>query len=154
MPNVLSAIDTAKEHEIPVVMVQHTLLSENATAFLKGTHGWELHESVKDLHVEHYVEKNLPSSFVGTDLREWLEVNEIDTVVISGYMTQFCCDSTAKHAMHLGYNVEFLSDATATLGFEDSVGKVSAEELHRAILRHQAARFSHVLSKEEWIEQL
>ena len=90
---------------------------------------------------------------MGTDLQEWLEENEIDTVFISGYMTQFCCDSTAKYAM-LGYNVEFMSDATAMLGFENNAGKVSAEELHRAILVHQAARFSYVLNTQEWIEKV
>ena len=152
LPNILSLIDTAKTHNIPVVMIQHTLLSKNATAFLSQTNGWELHESVKEIEVEHYVEKNYPSAFVGTDLQEWLEKNNIDTVVISGYMTQFCCDTTAKYAMHLGYNVEFMSDATATLGFENNVGKVSAEELHRAILVHQAARFSYVLSTKEWMQ--
>jgi nicotinamidase-related amidase len=154
LPNVLSLIDVAKLHNIPIVIVQHTLLAENATAFLKGSEGWKLHDSVKDIEPEHYVQKNYPSSFVGTDLQEWLEANDIDTVVISGYMTQFCCDSTAKYAMHLGYNVEFLSDATATLGFENSAGKVSAEELHRAVLVHQAARFSYVLSTKEWIEKV
>lgn len=152
LPNILTLIEKAKSHNIPVVMIQHTLLAENATAFIKGSKGWELHDSVKNIQPQHYVEKNLPSSFVATDLQEWLENNDIDTVTICGYMTQFCCDSTAKHAMHLGYNVEFMSDATATLGFENNAGKVSAEELHHAILVHQAARFSYVLSTKEWMQ--
>ena len=153
LPNVLKAIAHAKASNIPVVMIQHTLTKEGATAFVKNSDGWSLHEDVKDIEVEHYVQKTLPSAFVGTDLEVWLEANGIDTVVISGYMTQFCCDSTAKHAMHLGYNVEFFSDGTATLGFENSAGAVSAEELHRAILVQQAARFSYVLSVDEWIEK-
>jgi nicotinamidase-related amidase len=154
LPNILQMIKVAKEQNIPIVMVQHTLLGKNAKAFIKGSVGWELHESVKDLKVDFYIEKNYPSAFVGTDLQEWLEKNEIDTLVISGYMTQFCCDSTAKYAFHLGYNVEFLSDATATLGFLNNAGKVSAEELHRAILVHQAARFSYVLNTQKWIHKV
>lgn len=154
LPNVLAAIDAAKEAGIPVVIVQHTMTSPGASAFVKGSDGWELHDAVKGIEVDHYVEKNLPSSFVGTDLQAWLDGNGIDTVVISGYMTQFCCDTTAKYAMHLGYNVEFLSDATATLGFENEAGRVSAEELHRAILVQQAARFSHVLPTEAWIANI
>ena len=154
LSNILQMIKVAKEQNIPIVMVQHTLLGQNAKAFIKGSEGWELHESVKDLDSDHYIEKNYPSAFVGTDLQKWLEDNEIDTLVISGYMTQFCCDSTAKYAFHLGYNVEFMSDATATLGFENNAGKVSAEELHRAILVHQAARFSYVMSTREWIQRV
>lgn len=45
----------------------------------------------------------------------WLRGQVIDTVVISGYMTQMCCDTTARQALHLGFSVEFLSDATGTL---------------------------------------
>ncbi len=154
LPNVLAAIDAAKEAGIPVVIVQHTMTSPGASAFVKGSDGWELHDALKGIEADHYVEKHLPSSFVGTDLQAWLDGNGIDTVVISGYMTQFCCDTTAKYAMHLGYNVEFLSDATATLGFENEAGRVSAEELHRAILVQQAARFSHVLPTEAWIANI
>lgn len=154
LPNVLQTIHAARESGIPIVMIQHTMPDPDAQAFAKGTPAWELHSSVRDIEADHYVEKNFPSSFVGTDLEAWLREHEIDTVVISGYMTQFCCDTTAKYAMHLGFSVEFLSDATATLGFENDAGKVSAEELHRAILVHQAARFSHVLSTETWIENI
>jgi len=154
MPNIMSVIKTAKEVQIPIVMVQHTATAENAKAFVKGTFGWELHDSIKDMNVSHYVEKTLPSSFVGTDLEDWLRKNSIDTVVISGYMTQNCCDATARYACHLGFNVEFLSDATATLAFENKAGKVTAEELHRAILVAQQFRFSDVMSTKEWIEKV
>ncbi len=152
LPNILSAVKSAKAEGIPVVIVQHSMTGDGTTAFVKGSDGWELHDAVKKIKPAHYVEKHLPSSFVGTDLQSWLDANGIDTVVISGYMTQFCCDTTARYAMHLGYNVEFLSDGTATLGFENGAGKVGAEELHRAILVVQAARFSHVIPTEKWIE--
>jgi nicotinamidase-related amidase len=154
LPNVLTAIEAAKEANIPVVVVQHTLKTPNAKAFIKDTDGWELLDEIKNIKYDHYVEKNFPSSFVGTDLEEWLRANGIDTVVISGYMTQFCCDTTARYAYHMGFKVEFLSDATATLAFENSAGKVTAEELHRAILVVQAARFSDVLSTKEWLDKI
>ena len=54
------------------------------------------------------IKKAFPGSFTGTDLEEWLIKHEIDTLVISGYMTQMCCDTTAKQAFHQGFNVEFL----------------------------------------------
>jgi nicotinamidase-related amidase len=75
-------------------------------------------------------------------------------VTIAGYMTQMCCDTTARQAMHLGFRVEFLSDATGTLAFRNSAGDVSAEELHRAILVTQQARFSQVMTAGEWIGKL
>jgi len=147
--NIVTVINVAEDANIPIVMVQHT---SKAKAFVKGTHGWELHESVKNAKTAHTIEKTMASSFVSTDLEEWLRKNDIDTVVISGYMTQHCCDTTARYAHHLGFNVEFLSDATGTLAFENTAGKATAEELHHATLVEQAFRFSSVMSTGEWKE--
>ncbi len=149
--NILEAIKISQKFDIPIIMVQHTSTVKDAKAFVKGTFGWELHDSVKDIKVHHYIEKTFPSAFVDTDLENWLKKNGINTVVVSGYMTQHCCDTTARYAHHLGFNVEFLSDATATLDFENKAGKVNAEELHRATLVEQQFRFSDVLSVAKWI---
>jgi nicotinamidase-related amidase len=65
-----------------------------------------------------------------------------------------CCDTTARQAVHLGYQVEFLSDATGTLDFSNEAGAVKAEELHRATLVTQQFRFSKVQSVEAWIDSL
>jgi len=149
--NIVPAIQAASDAHIPIIMVQHTA---KAKAFVKGTEGWELHESVKNIKASHTIEKTMASSFVGTDLEAWLRKNYIDTVVISGYMTQHCCDTTARYAHHLGFNVEFLSDATGTLAFENKGGKATAEELHRATLVEQAFRFSNVMSTQAWIDTI
>lgn len=100
------------------------------------------------------IAKQLPGSFTGTDLGPWLERVGADTVAICGYMTQMCCDTTSRQAFHRGYKVEFLSDATGTLDMANYAGRVSAEELHRAILVTQAARFAQVLATQEWIASL
>jgi len=152
--NILKVIDYSDKVNIPVVIVQHSSIIPEKTTFIKGSDEWELHDKIKEVNFQHYVEKNMPSSFVGTDLQEWLDTNGIDTVVISGYMTQMCCDTTARYAKHLGYNVEFLSDATGTLSIENKGGKVSAEELHRSILVAQAMGFSEVLSSDEWMKEV
>lgn len=152
--NILEAINFSNEENIIVVVIQHTSIHKDAKTFLKGTNGWELHDKIKNAKYNHYIEKTLPSSFVDTNLQNYLQENNIDTVVISGYMTQMCCDTTARYAMHLGYNVEFLSDATGTLDIENAGGKVSAKELHTSILVSQAMRFSKVLSLKEWKDNI
>ncbi len=65
-----------------------------------------------------------------------------------------CCDTTARQALHLGFSVEFLSDATGTLQISNYAGNVTAEELHRAILVTQAMRLSKVSSTDEWVENI
>lgn len=152
--NIIKVIDVAKEHDIPVIVVQHTSSQNNAGTFQKGSKEWEIHDEISNRGYDCLIEKNLPGSFTGTNLEEILKKNEIDTVVICGYMTQMCCDTTSRQAFHLGYSVEFLSDATGTLNISNNAGTVTAEELHRSILVTQAMRFSKVISTSEWIQTL
>ncbi len=152
--NIIKVMDIANENEIHVILIQHTNPGEDAVTFKKGTDEHEISEEILKRNYDKIIEKNLPGSFTGTELESWLKENNIDTVVISGYMTQMCCDTTARQAMHLGFKVEFLRDATGTLDISNSAGEINAEELHKAILVTQAMRFSTVMTTEEWIENI
>ncbi len=152
--SILKVIDFSNQKDIPVVLIQHTNTGENTFTFKKGTCEHEIHEDVLKRDYNKIIEKHLPGSFTGTELESWLKENNIETVTICGYMTQMCCDTTARQAMHRGYNVEFLSDATGTLDISNSAGEISAPELHKAILVTQAMRFSKVISTKEWINDL
>jgi nicotinamidase-related amidase len=154
LDNIVKAMDAASNNYIPIVVVQHTALQPESMTFRKGSHEWALHPAIESKSFDYLVEKNIPGSFTGTDLELWLRERSIDTVVISGYMTQMCCDTTARQAMHLGFSVEFLSDATGTLQISNSAGTVTDEEMQRAILVTQAMRFSKVLTTKQWIEGL
>jgi nicotinamidase-related amidase len=150
---ILTAMDYACAAHIPVVVIQHTNPDPEAVTFRKGTDAWELHHDIKQRHADIIIEKNLPGSFTLTMLDAYLKKNGISTVTIAGYMTQMCCDTTARQAFHRGYTVNFLSDATGTLSFTNSAGSISDADLHRAILVTQQQRFSCVLTTDEWICQ-
>jgi nicotinamidase-related amidase len=152
--NVLSAMDAAHAKGVPVVVIQHASPQPDASIFRKGSKEWELHPEVAARMHATLIHKSLPGSFTGTGLEAWLRQHGVDTLVIAGYMTQMCCDTTARQAMHLGFGVEFLSDGTGTLPIKNDAGEVSAEELHRAILVTQQMRFSRVLKTGNWIDQL
>jgi nicotinamidase-related amidase len=107
---------------MPVFFIQHTALDPEAKTFIKGTREWELHGKIKDKKYTYLIEKNYPGSFTNTNLEELLKQKNIDTVVIAGYMSHMCCDTTARQAYHLGYQVEFLSDATGTLSVSNYAG--------------------------------
>ena len=139
---------------IPVAVIQHAFAEPNKPFFQKGTLGWELHPEVAVRPRDVLIEKNLPGSFTGTGLEQWLRERGISTVTIAGYMTHMCCDTTARQAVHRGFQVEFLSDATGTLPLSNSAGQVTAEELHRSILCAQQMLLSEVLPSSEWITRL
>ncbi len=154
LSNVFSAMDAARAHSVPVVAIQHAAPQPDSSVFRKGSKEWELHPEMASRPHDVLIHKSLPGSFTETQLEAWLRERGVETVVISGYMTQMCCDTTARQAMHLGFGVEFLSDATGTLDVQNEAGKVSGEELHRAILVTQQMRFSEVLPTSDWIKRL
>jgi len=154
LDNITRAMDEAKSHDIPIIVVQHSATTPLSKGFQKGSESWKLHPEIDRRYRDVLIEKTLPGSFTGTILESYLKEHKIDTVTITGYMTQMCCDTTARQAFHLDLSVEFLSDATGTLDFSNYAGSVTAEQLHNAILVTQALRFSKVMTTQEWVESL
>lgn len=154
LSNIARVMDVATTQGIPTIVVQHTFAQPDAPFFKRDTAEWQLHPEVADRACDLLIEKNYPGCFTGTELEAWLKERGIDTLVIAGYMSHMCCDTTARQAMHLGLNVEFLSDATGTLAVSNSAGSVSGEEMHRSILVAQQMMISTVLSTDEWIDRV
>jgi nicotinamidase-related amidase len=153
LEQIVQAMDAAAGR-IPVIVIQHHFADPSMPFFQKGTPGWELHPAVAQRPRDELIHKQLPGSFTGTLLEDWLRDRQIDTVTVAGYMTHMCCDTTARQAVHRGFKVEFLSDATGTLPLANSAGSVTAEELHRSILCAQQMLLSEVLSVADWQRQL
>lgn len=151
LDTILKAMDGAHDSRVPVVVIRHTSMAPEAATFRKGTPAWELHDEIKRRQADVLIEKNLPGSFTGTGLEQWLQDHAISTVSIAGYMTQICCDTTARQAFHRRYAVNFLSDATGTLDITNNAGFISAAGLHHAILITQQQKFARVMTTDEWI---
>lgn len=151
--NVTRAMDAAAEAGIKIVVVKQ-MAPETSPIFAKGSHGGELHPEIARRRRDHYVEKVLPSAFTGTDLEAWLRANDVDTIVVVGYMTHNCDLSTIIHAVHMGFAVEFLSDATGSVPYANSAGYASAEEIHRVVSIVLQSRFAAVLGTSDWIDRL
>jgi len=103
LENISLAIQASQHSKIPVIVIQHAAKEPQSPIFAKGSSGWELHPSIKAQRADCLIEKHFPGSFTGTELEVYLKEHQIDTVTISGYMTQVCCDTTARQAFHLGY---------------------------------------------------
>ncbi|MDX8515456.1 cysteine hydrolase family protein [Mesorhizobium captivum] len=151
--NVARAMDAATAAGIKVVVVKQ-MAPETSPIFAKGSHGSELHPEIARRARDHYVEKTLPSAFTGTDLEDWLRANGIDTIAVVGYMTHNCDLSTIIHAVHMGFAVEFLSDASGSVPYANCAGYASAEDIHRVVSVVLQSRFAAVLKTAEWIDCL
>jgi nicotinamidase-related amidase len=59
----------------------------------------------------------------------------IERVIVSGFMTQMCCDTTTREAAHRGFKVTLLSDATAAMDVKALDGTVIPhDQVHRTHL--------------------
>jgi nicotinamidase-related amidase len=153
LEQILGAMDAAAGR-VPTIVAQHHFPQPDRPFFQKGTPGWELNPEIKARPHDLLIEKTMPGSFTGTSLEAWLRDRDVETVTIAGYMTHMCCDTTARQAVHRGFTVEFLRDATGTLALSNAAGEVSAEELHRSVLCAQQMLLSEVLDVQSWIERL
>jgi len=85
------------------------------------------------------------SSFVETGLEERLRQLAVEKVVICGFMTNCCCDSTARDAHSRGFFVDFVIDATGTPGTEN----YDEAEVRRITRDFMEAAFAHVVTTDD-----
>lgn len=78
-------------------------------------------------------------AFFRTNLPDILDAHRVDTVVISGTVTQICVEETAREAFHHGLKTIVLSDCVSSFD----------PELHRATLRNLAMKFGMVTTSDD-----
>ena len=71
-------------------------------------------DGLEPIDGEPIVTKTSHNAFTTTNLQQILTRHGIREVVISGIRTEQCCETTTRVASDLGYDVVFVSEATAT----------------------------------------
>jgi len=123
-----------RDHGMPTVHIQHVSLSPQATFFISGDRGTDIHDITAHYEGEPLVQKHYPNSFRETNLLDLLKEWGIERTIITGMMTHMCVDATARAAADLGFKVMVAEDAcaTRTLTYGDTV--IPAEHVHKAYL--------------------
>lgn len=131
--NIESVIKVWEEARRPIVVVQHNSVSAGSV-LNPSKPGNALKSYVKNVKPDLAVTKSVNSAFYGTpDLHEWLKSSDIHQIVIVGIQTNMCCETTARMAGNLGYDVIFVPDAMHTFDATGPDGVViSADEVTRA----------------------
>jgi nicotinamidase-related amidase len=105
----------ARAKGTPVVHVVHESQRPAPTIFAPGSPGLEIHPAARPAPGEPVFTKHLPGAFTRTGLEEHLRRHGFEQVVITGFMTQMCCDTTARQAAHRGFRVLLAADAMAAM---------------------------------------
>jgi ureidoacrylate peracid hydrolase len=97
-------------------------------AFTPGSPGHALWPELDVVPQDLVIQKRRFGAFVpgSSDLHAHLQERGIDTLIISGTVSQVCCESTARDAMMMNYKVFFISDACATLTDAEQAGTLTA----------------------------
>jgi ureidoacrylate peracid hydrolase len=98
-----------------------------------------------------HITKRRYSCFEGTELDAILRTAGAARVAICGYMTNFCCDSTARAAHDRDYFVDFIADATGAPALSESFGEA---EILAAVTTTLAAGFAQIHTTEDYLKSM
>ena len=81
-----------------------------------GSSGFQIYDKLDWREDDVTVTKNRPSAFIqgSSKLESELRGRGCETIIITGTLTNACCESSARDAAALGFRVVFVSDGTAT----------------------------------------
>jgi nicotinamidase-related amidase len=106
-------VASARKRGDLVVWVLHTEPGTGG-AFDPANGHVRLIEGLEPIDGEPVIRKTSHNAFTTTNLQQVLTQHGIREVVISGIRTEQCCETTTRVASDLGYDVVFVTEATAT----------------------------------------
>lgn len=150
LPGVAPALDAiedllarARAAGTPILHVAHRAADG---VFGDGTPGAAIAPQAAPVAGEPVFTKELPNGFTNPELAPALKALGRPNVILAGFMTHMCVDSTARAAVDLGYGVTIVDSATATRALPGVLGRParSAQEVHDGALAGLADLFAVV----------
>ena len=140
LPNVKHALRVFREENLPVVFT-YFAVEKGEKDPIGNWWGRSVEEGSRDSKIvdqlvpqdgEILLRKSSYNAFSGTDLKKILESQDVTQLVISGVLSNLCCETTAREAFDLGMDVFFTMDATAAF----------TEQMHLASLLNLSCGFA------------
>jgi nicotinamidase-related amidase len=136
-------LQRARAAGIPIIHIQHHD-SEGSPYDVHAEIG-QIVDRVAPEGDETVIVKGFPNSFIQTELDERLKAASAHNLVLAGFMTHMCVNSTARGAFNLGYAPTVVAGATATRPLPGPTGVVSSDALQAASLAAIADLFGIVV---------
>lgn len=111
----------------------------------------QLMSELKPAEEEPILTKTSINAFTTTNLQQRLVQQGIREVVICGIRTEQCCETTARVASDLGFDVTFVTDATTTSGIEGLTAEQIIDRTER-VLRDR--EFATIATTDEMVAML
>ena len=152
--NIGALIEAWRSNGQPIVFVRHDS-EEPGSPFTPGQRGNDFQDIV-DGEPDLLVAKTVNSAFHGEpDLAGWLRGESIERVAVCGIQTNMCCETTARVAANLGFETDFILDATHTFDLPaHGGGTITADELARVTASNLDPEFGRVVATREAVAGL
>jgi nicotinamidase-related amidase len=118
LKRIQSLIAKARTANVPILYVEHV---EDPEEF------GPIHPQIAPQEGDIVIQKLTPNSFYQTPLQQELERKNIKKLILAGFQTEYCIDTTCRHAWSLGYDVVLLMDAHST--FTSDYSPLHAEQI-------------------------
>ena len=137
-------LQMARDLKIPIIHIQHD--AGVGTPYDVTAEIGAISDEVSPKNGEAVVTKNYPNSFIATPLEAQLKALGIENIVLAGFMTHMCINSTARGAFNLGFKPTVVASACATRSLTGANGKViDAQTMHDGALAAIRDMFAVVL---------
>jgi nicotinamidase-related amidase len=136
-------LERARVAGIPIIHIQHD--AGPGSPYDVHAESGAIVERVAPRDGEPVVVKNYPNSFVQTELDQLLKERVASSLVLAGFMTHMCVNSTARGAFNLGYAPTVVAAATATRPLPALGAQVPATAMQAASLAAMADLFAVVV---------
>ncbi|MFD2176086.1 cysteine hydrolase family protein [Veronia pacifica] len=148
--NINIAIDGARKSGIPVIFVHH----EKPGVLDFGTDGWQLEPNLRRADSDICIRKTNSSAFTDTHLQKTLDELSVTKLVICGFATEYCVDSTVRAAASLGYQLKLVVDAHTTHDKSHAAAKDICEHHSNTLTSITSFKYpvKAVLASELWLE--
>ena len=145
--NIAALLARWRETNRPVVFVRHD--SDEAQSPLRPGQSGNSFKDVVTGEPDVLVTKQTNSCFYGDpDLHQWLQGREINRLYLCGITTNHCCETTARMGGNLGYDVNFVIDATHTF----DRGDLTADQIAHATAVNLNGEFATIVATAEVLE--
>jgi nicotinamidase-related amidase len=146
LPRLQRLIDGAMASGIPVAQIFHV---EDEGAFSLASGNVKAMQGVS-IEPDAVFYKRSHSALVGSGLDVWLVQHGIQRLIVSGVRTEQCCETTTRHASDIGYQVDYVTEATLTFPMQDRHGRVwTPDEIRERTELVLEDRFARIVSVEE-----
>jgi len=103
--------ERARAARVAVIYVQH---ERDGSPLVHGSPGWALARELQPAALDVRLRKTTPDSFLHTRLEPLLQEHDVKHLVICGYASEYCVDTTTRRAAALGYQVTLVADGHTT----------------------------------------